>query len=46
VNSVEEALKNWKDAPASGETTTQLEFNQSYVGQVSDVVAEYGGTKG
>jgi TonB family protein len=46
VNSVEEALKNWKDAPASGETTAQLEFNQSYVGQVSDVVAEYGGTKG
>jgi TonB family protein len=27
VNSVEEALKNWKYAPASGETTTQLEFN-------------------
>jgi TonB family protein len=27
VNSVEEALKNWKYAPAGGETTTQLEFN-------------------
>jgi TonB family protein len=27
VNSVEETLKNWKYAPASAETTTQLEFN-------------------
>ncbi len=27
VSAVEEALKNWKYAPASGETTTQLEFN-------------------
>jgi TonB family protein len=27
VNSVEDALKNWKYAPASGETTKQLEFN-------------------
>jgi TonB family protein len=27
VSSVEEALKNWKYAPASGETTKQLEFN-------------------
>ncbi len=27
VNAVEETLKNWKYAPASGETTTQLEFN-------------------
>lgn len=27
VNSVEETLKNWRYAPASGETTTQLEFN-------------------
>ena len=27
VNSVEETLKNWKYAPASTETTTQLEFN-------------------
>jgi TonB family protein len=26
VNSVEEALKNWKYAPGNGETTTQLEF--------------------
>jgi TonB family protein len=27
VNAVEETLKNWKYAPASGETTTQLEFS-------------------
>ena len=27
VNAVEEALKNWKYAPSSGETTAQLEFN-------------------
>ncbi len=27
VSAVEETLKNWKYAPASGETTTQLEFN-------------------
>jgi protein TonB len=27
VNAVEETLRNWKYAPASGETTTQLEFN-------------------
>jgi len=27
VNAVEESLKNWKYAPSSGETTTQLEFN-------------------
>jgi TonB family protein len=27
VNAVEETLKNWKYSPASGETTTQLEFN-------------------
>jgi len=27
VNSVEETLKNWKYAPASSETTAQLEFN-------------------
>jgi TonB family protein len=27
VNSVEETLKNWRYAPASTETTTQLEFN-------------------
>ena len=27
VSSVEETLKNWKYAPASSETTTQLEFN-------------------
>jgi TonB family protein len=27
VNAVEETLKNWKYAPASGETSTQLEFN-------------------
>jgi TonB family protein len=27
VNAVEETLKNWKYAPASAETTTQLEFN-------------------
>ena len=27
VNAVEETLKNWKYAPASSETTTQLEFN-------------------
>jgi TonB family protein len=27
VNAVEETLKNWKYAPASGETTAQLEFN-------------------
>jgi TonB family protein len=27
VNAVEETLKNWKYAPGSGETTTQLEFN-------------------
>ncbi len=27
VSTVEEALKNWKYAPAGGETTTQLEFN-------------------
>jgi TonB family protein len=27
VNAVEETLKNWKYAPASGETTTQLDFN-------------------
>jgi TonB family protein len=27
VNSVEDALKNWKYAPASAETTKQLEFN-------------------
>jgi TonB family protein len=27
VSSVEETLKNWKYAPASAETTTQLEFN-------------------
>lgn len=27
VNAVEETLKNWKYAPASGESTTQLEFN-------------------
>lgn len=27
VNAVEETLKNWKYAPASGETETQLEFN-------------------
>jgi TonB family protein len=27
VNAVEETLKNWKYAPSSGETTTQLEFN-------------------
>jgi len=27
VSAVEDALKNWKYAPASGETKTQLEFN-------------------
>jgi TonB family protein len=27
VNAVENALKNWKYAPASGETTASLEFN-------------------
>jgi hypothetical protein len=27
VNTVEETLKNWKYAPASAETTAQLEFN-------------------
>jgi TonB family protein len=27
VSAVEETLKNWKYAPASGETTTLLEFN-------------------
>lgn len=27
VSSVEETLKTWKYAPASAETTTQLEFN-------------------
>ena len=27
VNSVEETLKDWKYAPAGGETTAQLEFN-------------------
>ena len=27
VSAVEETLKNWKYAPASGETSTQLEFN-------------------
>ena len=27
VNAVEETLKNWKYAPASAETTTQLEFS-------------------
>ncbi len=27
VKAVEDALKNWKYAPASSETTTQLEFN-------------------
>jgi len=27
VNAVEEALKNWKYAPGSGETTALLEFN-------------------
>jgi TonB family protein len=27
VNAVEETLKNWKYAPASGETTTQLVFD-------------------
>jgi len=27
VRAVEDTLKNWKYAPASGETTTQLEFN-------------------
>jgi TonB family protein len=27
VNSVEETLKNWKYAPASTETTTELTFN-------------------
>ncbi len=27
VNSVEQTLKNWKYAPASTETTVQLEFN-------------------
>jgi len=27
VNSVEETLKNWKYAPASTESTVQLEFN-------------------
>jgi TonB family protein len=27
VSSVEDTLKNWKYAPASGETTAQLEFN-------------------
>ncbi len=27
VSAVEETLKNWKYAPAGGETTTQLEFN-------------------
>jgi TonB family protein len=27
VSAVEETLKNWKYAPASGETTTQLQFN-------------------
>jgi TonB family protein len=27
VNAVQETLKNWKYAPASGETTAQLEFN-------------------
>jgi TonB family protein len=27
VSSVEETLKSWKYAPASAETTTQLEFN-------------------
>ena len=27
VRAVEDALKNWKYAPASGETKTQLEFN-------------------
>jgi TonB family protein len=27
VNAVEETLKNWKYAPTSGETTTQLEFS-------------------
>src|SRR5437879_12277364 len=36
VSAVEDTLKNWKYAPASGETTTQLEFNfrpSSSVGQ-------------
>ena len=27
VSAVEDTLKNWKYTPASGETTTQLEFN-------------------
>ena len=27
VNAVEEALRNWKYAPAGGETTKQLEFS-------------------
>jgi TonB family protein len=27
VTAVEETLKNWKYAPASAETTTQLEFS-------------------
>jgi TonB family protein len=27
VDAVQETLKNWKYAPASGETTTQLQFN-------------------
>jgi TonB family protein len=27
VSSVEETLKDWKYAPAGGETTTQLQFN-------------------
>jgi TonB family protein len=27
VSAVEDTLKSWKYAPASGETTTQLEFN-------------------
>ncbi len=27
VSAVEDTLKNWKYAPARGETTTQLEFN-------------------
>jgi len=27
VSAVEDTLKNWKYAPASAETTTQLEFN-------------------
>src|SRR5207245_11294858 len=29
VSAVEDTLKNWKYAPASGETTTQLEFNST-----------------